>query len=117
MSLGQRLLLIRSAETTAQGFETNIPITLDPGETQDLEFEYELWIPIGEESCLTTQRVAELCEMTLVSRCHEGTPIIETLDTGARITLLFNQPGRLPDVMGVVPGEKIFRLKLLEPMP
>lgn len=107
--------LKRTSEITEQGFSTNIPLALEPGETEDLRFEYEKWIPIEDENYLTPQRVVELFEMSLVNRCNT-TPLIGLLQTPVEpISLLFNQTVKLPAVRGVVPGEKIFRFEFREP--
>jgi len=107
--------LTQAAEITNQGFSAQVPIRLEPGETSELKFEYELWIPVGEENWLMPQRATEVFEMALVSRCDLN-PLVALADKPGQVTtLVFNQPVKLDTVQGVSPGEKIFRFKSEEP--
>lgn len=111
--------LKRPAAITAAGFSTNVPVMIGPGDTEELKFEYIKWIPIGEDNYVTPQHVVELFEMTLVSHCSNGIPVIESRENpevpAVRKDLVFNQPISLSPVRGVAPGKTIFLFKFREP--
>lgn len=117
LQVGVEEHITRHSPITTHGFETEVPIKIDPGGTKQFAWEYRTWWKVEEVQEMHPQRVVERFSMDIVSRCQRGPdPKIDMQSLGrGEVTLLLNQRVSLPNVLGVTPGEKIFIIKALDP--
>lgn len=109
--------LHRVQEISAAGYETEVNLDLDAGETKEFMVEITAWVAVGKEQSLLSQRFVELFEMSIENKCVDVSPRLTRDGDNNPVVLLPNNPVKLPAARSVNAMEKVFSITFLAPTP